>query len=54
MELSVLVAKVLSIVYISAGIAALGGKVDFEKIVKDYENSQGLTFISGFIALIAR
>ncbi len=52
MELSILVARTLSLVYISAGIAALSGKINFSRIVEDFENSQGLTFISGFMTLI--
>jgi hypothetical protein len=52
MELSVLVAKILAIVYISAGIAAVSGKINFSKIVEDFEKSQGLTYISGFITLV--
>ena len=52
MELSFLVAKIIAILYISAGIAALSGKITFSKIVEDFEKSQGLTFISGFITLI--
>lgn len=52
MELSFLVAKILAILYISAGIAALSGRITFSKIAEDFEKSQGLTFISGFITLI--
>ena len=52
MELSVLVARMLSLVYISAGIAALSGKMDFRKVVEDFERSPGLTYMSGFMALI--
>ena len=52
MELSVLVAKILALVYISAGIAAVSGKITFSKIVEDFEKSQGLTFISGLMALV--
>jgi hypothetical protein len=52
MELSVLVAKILALTYISAGIAVLSGKITFSKIAEDFERSQGLTFVSGFITLI--
>ncbi len=52
MELSFLVAKILALTYVTAGIAALSGKITFSKIVEDFEKSQGLTFISGFITLI--
>lgn len=52
MELPFLVAKMLSVVYIAAGIAAVSGTITFSRIVEDFEKSQGLTFISGFITLI--
>ncbi|MDD5258379.1 MAG: hypothetical protein PHD29_00205 [bacterium] len=52
MELSVLVAKILALVYLSAGIAALTGKISFDKIVADFEMSQGLTYVSGFMTLV--
>jgi uncharacterized membrane protein HdeD (DUF308 family) len=52
MGLSILVARILALTYISAGIAALSGKITFGKIVESFEKSSGLTFISGFITLI--
>ncbi len=52
MQLSVLVAKILAITYLSAGIAAISGKITFKKIIEDFEKSSGLTFISGFITLV--
>jgi len=52
MELSILVARILALTYISAGIAALSGRITFSKIVDDFKSSQGLTFVSGFLALV--
>ena len=52
MELSILVAKILSVTYISAGIAAITGKISFGRIMEDLEKSQGLTFVSGFFTLV--
>lgn len=52
MVLSVLVARILALTYISAGIAALSGKITFGKIVEGFEKSSALTFISGFITLV--
>lgn len=52
MELSVLAARIFALTYISAGIAALSGRITFSRIAEDFERSPGLTFISGFIALI--
>jgi len=42
----------IAVVYFAAGIAGLSGKINFRKIVEDFENSPGLTYISGFMALI--
>ncbi|MDD5512528.1 MAG: hypothetical protein PHD09_02000 [Candidatus Omnitrophica bacterium] len=52
MELSIVVAKILALVYISSGIAALSGKISFNKMVEEYERSQGLTFLSGFVTIV--
>lgn len=52
MELSLFVAKLLSLVYIAASIAVLTGNVSFEKIAKDFENSPALTFVTGFLAVV--
>jgi len=52
MELSVLAAKILAIVYISAGIAVLGKRITFNKIIEDFKNSQALTFVSGFMTVV--
>ena len=52
MELSVLVAKIFALTYISAGILALQSKTTFSKIAEDFERSPALTYISGFMALM--
>ena len=52
MGLSILVARILALTYICAGIAAIIGKITFGKIVESFEKSPGLTFVSGFITLI--
>lgn len=52
MELSILVAKILALVYISAGVGALRGTITFGKIVQDFEKSPALTYMTGFIALV--
>ncbi|MFZ5801642.1 MAG: hypothetical protein ACOY3K_00815 [Candidatus Omnitrophota bacterium] len=52
MTLSIVVAKILALTYLSAGIAALSGRVSFGKIIEDYERSPALTFMSGFVTLI--
>ncbi len=52
MPLSILIAKILALTYISAGIGALSGQITFAKMVEDFEKSQALTFMSGFITLV--
>lgn len=51
MELSILIAKILSLTYFSAGVAVFSKKLSFAKISEDFEKSPGLTFLGGFIAL---
>jgi uncharacterized membrane protein HdeD (DUF308 family) len=53
MELSILVAKMAALVYLAAGIGALSGALNFKKLADDFTKSSGLTFISGFMTLIA-
>ncbi len=52
MDLSVLVARVLALTYISAAIGALSGRVTFSKMVEDFEKSPALTFVAGFFTLV--
>ena len=52
MELSILVARILAVTYIAAGIAAVRGKISFAKLVEDFERSPALTFVSGFLTLV--
>ena len=52
MELSILIAKILGLTYIAAGVAAISGKIEYPKMVEDFENSPGLTYLAGFVALI--
>lgn len=51
MVLSIFVAKVLSLVYLAAGVAALTGSLNFKKIADDFNKSSGLCFVSGFMTL---
>ena len=52
MALSILVAKILALIYLAAGVAALSGKMSFVKIVDDFEKSTALTFMTGFMAIV--
>lgn len=51
MELSVLVARILAVTYLSAAVGLLSGRIIFEEIMEDFERSSGLVFISGFITV---
>lgn len=53
MELSILVAKILAVTYLAAGVGALTGEIKFNNMIEDFKKSSGLTFMSGFVALIA-
>lgn len=50
-DLSNLIARVISLIYVSTGIAVLVGTVDFNKIVDGLIKSQALTFIAGAVAI---
>ncbi len=52
MELSSLVAKTISVIYISSGIGVLIGTINFSDIVKDFDKSPALTFVAGSVGII--
>ncbi len=52
MELSIFVAKIISLIYLSAGVAALTGQIVFGDLVEDFEKSPALTYIAGFMTLV--
>ena len=52
MELSILIAKIISVIYISAGIAVLIGTVNLDELVNNLEKSPALTFIAGCAGII--
>lgn len=52
MELSILIAKEIAIIYIISGIAVVIGQLNFQKIAEDLAKSPSLTLITGFIGLI--
>ena len=51
MELSILIAKIISVIYISTGIAVLIGTINFNDIVNDFEKSSALTFVAGSVGI---
>jgi hypothetical protein len=53
MELSIVIAKIISVIYIASGIAVLIGTIRLSELVNDFEKSSALTFISGCIGIIA-
>jgi len=52
MELSIFVAKIAAILYLSAGVAVLNSQITIDKIMSSFENSQGLTMVSGLFGII--
>ena len=52
MELSILIAKIISVIYISAGIGVLIGTINLNNIVTDLKNSVALTYIAGSVGII--
>jgi hypothetical protein len=52
MELSILAAKIICLIFVLTGIGGLSGKIDFNKMVGDFEKSVGLTFIAGIYTLV--
>jgi hypothetical protein len=52
MELSILIAQIISVIYIASGFAVLIGQLNFNNFAKDFKNSPALTFIAGSIGVI--
>ena len=52
MELSILVAKIAAIIYLSVGLGVLFGQVNLKKLMKSFLDGAGLTFISGFFMIV--
>lgn len=52
MELSIIIAKIISILYITSGIAVLIGQINFNDIAADLDKSSALTFIAGSLGVI--
>ena len=52
MELSIFVAKVLAIIYLSVAYAAFTGKTDWSKMLKSFDASPALTYVTGMITVL--
>jgi len=53
MELSILIARIFSVIYIASGVAVLFATINFNDIVSDFEKSPALTFTAGCVGIIA-
>jgi membrane protein YdbS with pleckstrin-like domain len=52
MELSILVARIIAVIYISSGIGVLIGQINFSQIANDLNKSTALTFVTGSFGLM--
>ena len=52
MELSILIAKIIAVIYISSGIAVLIGQINFNNIAADFDKSPALIFVAGSVSII--
>lgn len=52
MDLSILVAQILALVYLAAGVGALTSKPNYIDILGEFEKSRALTYVTGFMALV--
>src|SRR3989338_8130325 len=51
MGLSILIARILALTYVAVGIGALNGRMNFARMVGEFEQSNALTYVAGFFAL---
>jgi uncharacterized membrane protein HdeD (DUF308 family) len=52
MQLSKLIAKIASVIYLSASVGAFFGADRYRKIADDLFSNSGLTYLAGFITVI--
>ena len=52
MQLSKLIAKIASVIYLSASVGAFFGADHYRKIADDLFSNAGLTYLAGFITVI--
>ncbi|MCP5515403.1 MAG: hypothetical protein H7A26_08065 [Spirochaetales bacterium] len=52
MDLSVLLARIIAVIYISSGIGVITGKINFSAIANEFGRSPVLTYIAGTLAII--
>ena len=51
MELSIMVAKIIAVIYIITGFGILTGKINFPEIVSSLENSPALRYLAGAVGM---
>jgi len=52
MDLSIFVARVATLLYLSAGVAMLGGQLSGKKMLESFEDSPGLMMVSGLMSIV--
>jgi hypothetical protein len=52
MELSILIARITAVVYLSAALGAVFSTDHYRRVVDDMFNNAGLTYLTGFTAVI--
>ena len=52
MELSIFIAKIIAVLYLSAAVNFLTGGVDFKKMFDGFASNPAITFLSGLVGLI--
>ena len=52
MELSILMARIIAVIYVSSGIGVIIGQINFNDIAEDFSKSTALTFFAGYISMI--
>jgi len=52
LDLSIFVAKVASLVYLSVAVGIFSTKVDYEKVMDSFVKSPAVTYLASFMALI--
>jgi VIT1/CCC1 family predicted Fe2+/Mn2+ transporter len=52
MELSILIAKITSVIYLSAALGAVFSKDHYRRVLDDLFENAALTYLTGFAAVI--
>ena len=52
MELSILIARIVSIVYLSAALGMIFSKKFYQKILEDFFKNAGVSYLAGFFTIV--